>query len=101
MDAVPVFVDYTKSAEDIESIVDTPLHIFEVHVHIPVLVDLKDSLGYLGAGCLSMIHYLFKDFFGKKNQLFRFRRPFGFLKWISLRSVPHHRCPRGSDLLGV
>jgi hypothetical protein len=64
MDAVPVFVDYTKSAEDIESIVDTPLHILEVHIHIPVLVYLKDSLGYLGTCSLPMIHHFFKHFFG-------------------------------------
>ena len=69
-DVLFVFLDEDASCKlDIESIVDTPLHIFEVHVHIPVLIDLKDSLGYLGAGCLSMIHNLFKDFFGKKNRL--------------------------------
>lgn len=64
MNPVSILVNNAEGAEHIKSIVNAPLHVLEVHLHIPVLVNLQDPLGYLGASRLSMEHHLLQNFLG-------------------------------------
>lgn len=67
MDPVSILVNDAKGAEHIESIVNAPLHVLEVHIHIPVLVNLKDPLGNLGASRLSVVHHLLQNLLRQKH----------------------------------
>ena len=67
MNPVSILVYNAKGAEHIERIVNAPLHVLEVHFHVPVLVDLKDPLGYLGASRLFVVHHLLQNLFGEEH----------------------------------
>ena len=64
---VPILVNNAEGAEHIESIVNAPLHVLEVHLHIPVPVNLQDPLGYLSAGRFSVEHHLLQNLFGEEH----------------------------------
>ena len=63
MDSVSVLVNDTESAEHVESIVDSSLHVLEVHAHTFRPIDLEDSPGDIGARRFSVMHNFLKNFF--------------------------------------
>jgi hypothetical protein len=63
MDSVSVLVDNSQGAEHIESIIDSSLHVLEVHAHTFRPIDLEDSPGDIGARRFSVMHNFLKNFF--------------------------------------
>ena len=63
MDSVSVLVDDSESTQHIESIVDSSLHVLEVHAHTFRPVDLQDSPGDIGARRFSVMHNFLENFF--------------------------------------
>ena len=63
MDSVSVLVNDTESAEHVESIVDSSLHVLEVHAHTFRPIDLEDSPGDIGARRFSVMHNFLENFF--------------------------------------
>mmetsp|Transcript_42149 Transcript_42149/g.55521 ORF Transcript_42149/g.55521 Transcript_42149/m.55521 type:complete len:201 (+) Transcript_42149:1348-1950(+) len=71
-DIVLVLADDAHGGEDVERVVDSPLHIFEIDLLTLItelLVHLKDLVGDLGASDHGPLAHLLKDGARQKNQL--------------------------------
>ena len=76
-DSVSVFVDNSQRTENVESVVNPALRIFEVQFlklnnayQSSLLVYLEDLVSDLGTGGFCLGLDLLKDFSGQKDQLF-------------------------------
>ena len=94
--------DYNvQGCEHIKCIIDAALHVFELYLHLALLVDLLNSLSYLGTGRLLACPDLLHDFLREKYQLLLLETTLGavagaatvhsWVRCITVSAVPEVR----------
>ena len=59
-----------KGTQDVEGIVDAPLHVFEIHVLLLLLVDVQNLSCDVSARCVLIISHVLENGFGEEHEFF-------------------------------